>query len=65
MKHVMRENCRFFEEGRQEHGRGDTSSQPCSVGIKHGLIHSFNIKEIANIPQRELIPTCFLQSINQ
>ena len=28
MKHAMRENCHFFEEGRHEHEKGGTFSQP-------------------------------------
>ena len=50
MKYAMRESRRFFEESRQEHGRGGTSSQPCGAGIKHGPIRSFNIREGTNIP---------------
>ena len=45
MKHVMRESRRFFEEGRHKHERGGTFPQPCGVGIKCGLIRSFNIRE--------------------
>ena len=46
MKHAMRESFRFFEEGRQGHERGGTSSQPCGAGIKHGSIQSFSIREV-------------------
>ena len=49
MKHAMRESHCFFEEGRQEHGRGGTSSQPCGAGIKRGPIHRFCMREGANI----------------
>ena len=38
MKHSMRESSCFFEEGRHEHERGGTSSQPCGADIKRGSI---------------------------
>ena len=37
MKHSMRESS-CFEEGRHEHERGGTSSQPCGADIKRGPI---------------------------
>ena len=43
MKYAMRESRRFFEECRQEHGRGGISSQPCAR-IKLGPIRSFSIR---------------------
>ena len=59
MKHAMRESRLVFEEGRHEHERGGTSSQPCGVGIKRGLIRSFNIREGANIPTKRIDPYMF------
>ena len=59
MKHVMRESCRFFEEGRHGHERGGTSSQPCGADIKRGPIRSFNIREGANIPPKGIDPYMF------
>ena len=59
MKHAMRESHRFFEEGRHEHERGGTSSQPCGAGIKRGPIQSFSIREGANIPSKGIDPYMF------
>ena len=58
MKHAMRES-RFFEEGRHEHERGGTSSQPCGVSIKCGPIRNFNIREGVNIPPKGIDPYMF------
>ena len=44
MKYAMRESRRFFEESRQEHGRGGISSQPYGARIKLGSIRSFSIR---------------------
>ena len=38
MKHAMSESSRCSKEGRHEHERGGTSSQPCGSGIKHDPI---------------------------
>ena len=66
MKHAMRESHRFFfKEGRQEHGRGGTSSQPCVIGIKRGPIHNFSIREGANIPPKGIDSYMLFQNRNQ
>ena len=65
MKQAMKENCWIFEEGRQEHQKGGSSSQPSNARIKHGLTHSFNVRGGVAYLQKELIPTCSHQSINQ
>ena len=59
MKHALRDSCHFFEEGRHEHERGGTSSQPCGAGIKRGPIRSFNIREGTNIPPKGIDPYMF------
>ena len=59
MKHAMRDSRHFFEEGRHGHERDGTSSQSCVVGIKRGLIRSFNIREGANIPLKGIDPYMF------
>ena len=58
-KHAMRESRHVFEEGRQGHERGGTSSQPCSIGIKRGSIRSFSVREGANIPIKGIDPYMF------
>ena len=37
MKQVMKESRRIFEESRQEHQKGASSSQPSNTRIKCGL----------------------------
>ena len=59
MKHAMRESHRFFEEGRHEHERSDTSSQPCGADIKRVPIQSFSIRKGANIPPNGIDPYMF------
>ena len=46
----------FFKKVYMGHERGGTSSQPCGVGIKRGLIRSFSIREGANIPPEGIDP---------
>ena len=65
MKQAMKENCRIFEEGGQEHQQGGSSSQPSNARIKYGLTRSFSVREGASILQKELILTCSHQSRNQ
>ena len=59
MKHAMRESHSFFKEGRHEHERGGTSSQPCGAGIKCGPIRSFSIREGPNIHPKGIDPYMF------
>ena len=59
MKHAMKESRHFFEEGRYEHERGSTFSQPCGDGIKRGPIRSFSIREGTNITPKGFDPYMF------
>ena len=56
MKQAMKESCRIFEESRQEHQKGASSSQP---SIKHKPTCSFSVRERASIPQKRIDPYMF------
>ena len=56
MKQAMKESCRIFEESRQEHQKGASSSQP---SIKRKPTCSFSVKERANIPPKGIDPYMF------
>ena len=45
MKQAMKERRRIFEEGRQDHQKGASSSQPSNARIKRKLTHSFSVRE--------------------
>ncbi|RVW24208.1 hypothetical protein CK203_091363 [Vitis vinifera] len=59
MKQAMKENCRIFEEGGQEHQQGGSSSQPSNARIKYGLTRSFSVREGASIPPKGIDPYMF------
>ena len=59
MKQAMKESRRIFEEGRQEHQKGASSSQPSNVRIKCRLTCSFSVRERASIPQKRIDPYMF------
>ena len=54
MKLAMKESCRIFEEGRQEHQKGASSSQPSNARIKRGPTCSFSVREGASIPPKRI-----------
>ena len=56
MKQAMKESCRIFEESRQEHQKGASSSQP---SIKRKPTCSFSVRERANIPPKGIDPYMF------
>ena len=59
MKQAMKESHRIFEEDRQEHQKGGSSSQPSNARIKRGLTHSFSVREGATIPPKGINPYMF------
>ena len=59
MKQAMKESSQIFEEGRQEHQKGGSSSQPSNARIKRGLTRSFNVREGATIPPKGIDPYMF------
>nr|CAN83187.1 hypothetical protein VITISV_007961 [Vitis vinifera] len=59
MKLAMKESCRIFEEGRQEHQKGASSSQPSNARIKRGPTCSFSVREGASIPPKRIDPYMF------
>ncbi|RVW69442.1 hypothetical protein CK203_062790 [Vitis vinifera] len=59
MKQAMKESRRIFEEGRQEHKKGASSSQPSNARIKRGLTRSFSVREGASIPSKGIDPNMF------
>ena len=65
MKQVIKESCRIFEESKQEHQKGASSSQSSNVRIKHRPKHSFSIREGASIPPKGIDPYMFPSSRNQ
>ncbi|KAL6311296.1 hypothetical protein AAG906_000825 [Vitis piasezkii] len=60
MKQAMKESRRIFEEGRQEHQKGVSFSQPSTARIKRKLTCSFNVREGASIPLKGINPYMFL-----
>ena len=60
MKQTMKESCRIFEESKQEHQKGASSSQSSNARIKHGLTRSFSVREGASIPPKGIDPYMFL-----
>ena len=52
MKQAIKENRQIFEEDRQEHQKGGSSSQPSNARIKRGLTRSFSVREGASIPSK-------------
>ena len=59
MKQAMKESSQIFEEGRQEHQKGTSSSQPSNARIKCELTRSFNVREGATIPPKGIDPYMF------
>ena len=59
MKQAMKESHRIFEEDRQEHQNGASSSQSSNARIKHGLTCSFSVREGASIPPKGIDPYMF------
>ena len=55
----MKESRWIFEEGRQEHQKGGSSSQPSNARIKRGLTRSFSVREGASIPPKGIDPYMF------
>ena len=65
MKQAMKESCWIFEESRQEHQNGASSSQSSNARIKHGLTCSFSVREGASIPPKGIDPYMFPSKRNQ
>ena len=59
MKQSMKESRRIFEECRQEHQKGVSSSQPSNARIKRGPTRSFDVREGASIPPKGIDPYMF------
>ena len=59
MKQVMKESHRIFEESRQEHQKGVSSSQPSNARNKPKSTCSFSVKKRANIPSKGIDPYMF------
>ena len=59
MKQAMKKSCRIFEEGKQKHHKGGSSSQPSNARIKCGLTRSFSVREGASIPPKGIDPYMF------
>ena len=59
MKQAMKEIRRIFEEGRQKHQKGGSSSQPSNARIKRRLTCSFSVREWASIPPKGIDPYMF------
>ncbi|RVW44302.1 Methionine S-methyltransferase [Vitis vinifera] len=59
MKQAIKENRQIFEEDRQEHQKGGSSSQPSNARIKRGLTRSFSVREGASIPPKRIDPYAF------
>ena len=55
----MKKSRWIVDEGKQEHQKGGSSSQPSNVRIKRGLTRGFSVREGANIPPKGIDPYMF------